>query len=76
MKLDWKAVANAAGNCTPEIAEAVIYMIFQFAALFVSEGNHVSIEMQLGRLLIRSGNIQFKMNCQLNRNSSLKKRLS
>ena len=57
MKLDWKAVANAAGNCSPEIAEAVIYMIFQFAAHFVSEGNHVSIEMQLGRLLIRPGNI-------------------
>ena len=57
MKLDWQAVANAAGNCTPEIAEAVIYMIFQFAAHFVSEGNHVSVEMQLGRLLIRPGNI-------------------
>ena len=76
MKLDWQTVANAAGNCSPEIAEAVIYMIFQFAAHFVNEGNHISIEMHLGRLLIRPGNIEFKMNCQLNRNSSLKKRLS
>ena len=65
--LNWPIISTAAGIKTPEIAEAIIYMIFQFAAFYVQEGNHVSIELHLGRLMLRPGDILFKQNCQLNR---------
>ena len=60
--LNWKIIATAAGIPTPELAEALVYMLFQFAASFVQEGNHVSMELHLGRLMFRPGEILFKQN--------------
>ena len=60
IKLNWQVIATAAGFQSQDLAEAIIYQVFQQAVHLTKIGNHVSIELKLGRLTMRQGFLQFK----------------
>ena len=60
IKLNWQVIATAAGFQSQDLAEALIYQVFQQAVHLTKIGNHVSIELKLGRLTMRQGFLQFK----------------
>ena len=53
IKLNWQVIATAAGFQSQDLAEAIIYQVFQHAVQLTKLGNHVSIDLKIGRIAMR-----------------------